>query len=377
MAAIIVINQATRPAGVAGESRSDGVISQAVTCSNSSPESSYLWTLVDVPIRSALVRGTTGTSATFLFTPDVKGTYLVSLQVNGSVAPADNASLYISVASAGTKALGWRYKAANETIEDNEKYVGLGFPSDINERGWATNEDLVQEEIETSVWETQNAVTSHIGLHKRLVATDAATGKVDASLLNFTDTGITQLTGGVTAGPGNGSQAATVVKVQAVAVSGTAPTSGQVLTAVDATNAQWQTPIDRGDTADVEAVNRFNGNGYKPGYAGIDHTHDGSQVRIHTYSGAAGYILYRDYDINQVDTTAYAANCTLFAPETCFFVIQKTGGGANGITLKRYASENIMGTAADYLLPGSDDPFDKDAPQAWCVYSNGTDWFVM
>jgi hypothetical protein len=42
--------------------------------------------------------------------------------------------------------------------------------------------------------------------------------------------GITQLTGDVTAGPGSGSQAASVVRIQGVAVSSTTPTTGQVLT---------------------------------------------------------------------------------------------------------------------------------------------------
>lgn len=44
------------------------------------------------------------------------------------------------------------------------------------------------------------------------------------------DTGITQLTGDVTAGPGNGSQAATVAALQGITLTAPTPTSGDVLT---------------------------------------------------------------------------------------------------------------------------------------------------
>jgi hypothetical protein len=52
--------------------------------------------------------------------------------------------------------------------------------------------------------------------------------------------GITQLTGDVTAGPGSGSQAATVASIQGVVISGT-PSTGQVLEATSSTAASWQT----------------------------------------------------------------------------------------------------------------------------------------
>lgn len=186
MPALILVNQATRPAGVAGTSRSDGVVAQLVTCTNNTVEGSYLWTLVDAPIRSALARGTTGVAASFTFTPDVKGTYIVSLRVNGSVASVDNDSTYLAIRSSGSKTLSWRYQGAGETSEDNELYAGLGFPSNINVRGWATNEDVIFEAIETSVWETQNALSSFGGLLSRLVLTDPATGKVSPTLISGT-----------------------------------------------------------------------------------------------------------------------------------------------------------------------------------------------
>lgn len=186
MPASIIVNQATLPAGVAGRARSDGVISQLVTLTNNTIEGSYLWTLIDVPIRSALTRGTTGNAASFTFTPDVKGTYTVSLRVNGSVAAVDNDVSYLAVRSSGGKTLSWRYLAAGETAEDNELYPTLNFAGNVNPRGWATNEDLILEDIEEGIWETQNAITTFGGLISRLVMTDASTGKVSSTLISGT-----------------------------------------------------------------------------------------------------------------------------------------------------------------------------------------------
>jgi hypothetical protein len=186
MPASIIFNQPGTPAGVAGKARSDFIISPPtlVTCTNSTVETSYAWELVDVPIRSALVRGSAGVGASFTFTPDVKGTYLVKLTVNGSPFSTDTARSFCAVLSTGA---GWRYKAAGETEEDNQTYTGLGFPSNINTRGWATDEDLTYEEIEVAVTAVQNAVVTSPGPGTApLAKLNTATGKFDTTVIPLT-----------------------------------------------------------------------------------------------------------------------------------------------------------------------------------------------
>ena len=183
MPASIVFNQTGTPAGVAGKARKDTLISPPtpVDCTNATAATTYAWTLVDVPIRSALVRGTTGVGSSFSFTPDVKGTYLVSLTINGSPFATDTARSFVAVLSTGAV---WRYKAAGETEEDNLTYTGLGFVGNVNPRGWATDEDLVYEEIETVVASVQNAVVTSPGPGTApLAKLDTATGKFDASII--------------------------------------------------------------------------------------------------------------------------------------------------------------------------------------------------
>lgn len=183
MPASIIFDQTGASAGVAGQARNDFDVGIEVTCSNATVATSYLWTLVDVPIRSALTRGLIGTSATFAFTPDVKGTYVVTLRINGSFFIPDNAKSFCAVLSTE---LGWRYKGAREGTEDNILYAGLGFTGNINTRGWATPDDLEREEIEAAVYVVQNAVSVGPSTGGQLVFTDSGTGIVDSSLLPAT-----------------------------------------------------------------------------------------------------------------------------------------------------------------------------------------------
>jgi hypothetical protein len=187
MPASIIFDQATQSAGVAGNAREDFDVAKLVTCTNASAEASYIWTLIDVPIRSALVRGTTTVTAAFNFTPDVKGTYVISLQVNGSSLAANNDESFCAVVTFANKTLGWRYLGAFEqNQQDNIVKAGLGFVGDINVRGWATERDLQLEQTELAAYEIANAVVSSPGIGAgldRVVRLDETTGLFDPSVL--------------------------------------------------------------------------------------------------------------------------------------------------------------------------------------------------
>lgn len=82
----------------------------------------------------------------------------------------------------------------------------------------------------------QVTLPSLAGTGTRVVGADASGDLVITSVAG----GITQLTGDVTAGPGSGSQASTVGKLQgSVVLSGT-PSSGEALVATSSTAASWQ-----------------------------------------------------------------------------------------------------------------------------------------
>lgn len=184
MPAAIIFNQPTKPPGgiIARRDLSTGLV---VTASNNTVEGTYLWTLVDVPIRSALIRGTTGIASIFTFTPDVKGTYRLTLQVNGSTLAIDNADSFAAVVSFGAKTLGWRYVGAGEQDQaDNILYAGLGFPLNVNTRGWSTEHDLQDEQVETATYDVLNAITVSPGLgFDSLTRIDPLTGKLDPTVV--------------------------------------------------------------------------------------------------------------------------------------------------------------------------------------------------
>ena len=160
-----------------------------VVCTNAQMASLYLWTLLDSPIRSTVTRKLTSEAASFTFTPDVAGTYLVSLRVNDSTAPTENATSFVAVLTAGEDRMGWRYCAAGETNEDTATSHdldggSLGFPNDINPRGWASQEDIEREQIERTVRRVSDAtVTPILPGQTRLVSVDPATGRLDPTLL--------------------------------------------------------------------------------------------------------------------------------------------------------------------------------------------------
>jgi hypothetical protein len=112
------------------------------------------------------------------------------------------------------------------------------------------------------------------------------------------------------------------------------------------------------------------------GRAGIVTTIEGSCI-----TRAADRSVNSDVSISnatdefiRVDTSG--ANRTLTLPDPATkgkFVIKKMTTDTNTISLARFAAENIEGTAATYLLPGSA----GTGRPAWTVWSDGTDWWVI
>lgn len=80
----IKIDQATQPAGTAGQSRDNLVLGQVVTLTDpANPGGTvWAWTMLSRPIGSSATLAGANT-ATATFTPDVEGTYLIRLNVDG------------------------------------------------------------------------------------------------------------------------------------------------------------------------------------------------------------------------------------------------------------------------------------------------------
>lgn len=132
-AARIIIDQATLPPGVAGVSRDDGVIGQVVTLRNqdntniSISAGGWRWVLYKPRTSAAVLSSPTSPSCTF--TPDVDGTYRVTLEVNEGLKRSQKASAVLGVRSVG----GFRYPAQGESTEANWTSAYTGNP---NETGW-------------------------------------------------------------------------------------------------------------------------------------------------------------------------------------------------------------------------------------------------
>jgi hypothetical protein len=81
-----------------------GALSSVVTCSAAAGAARYLWTIVDAPVGSGRQGATQdGASASFAFTPDVRGSYRVWLQVwsSGGVYSQDIRVFTVPLSAAG------------------------------------------------------------------------------------------------------------------------------------------------------------------------------------------------------------------------------------------------------------------------------------
>jgi hypothetical protein len=115
---LITINQSGKPAGVPGESREDLATGTTVTLVNNdnTNATSWLWEMVSRPLGSSATLTTT-TSSTSTFTPDVVGSYLIQLTINGRIRGRE-------VAAVKTSVLGLRIPASQETTEFDDGWEG-------------------------------------------------------------------------------------------------------------------------------------------------------------------------------------------------------------------------------------------------------------
>lgn len=147
-AAQIVVDQAGKPAGVAGKAREDlDLAVDIVLASAGGPFAAHLWSIIDKPIdivgasQSASLLSSPASSTTILSPIDLKGTYLLELLVDsgdGIGATADDIARITFYAGAVLNAdplqLPRRIPAFRETLEHNVNDVI--FPSG-NSRGWS------------------------------------------------------------------------------------------------------------------------------------------------------------------------------------------------------------------------------------------------
>jgi len=133
--ALIRIDQAANPVpnGVAGISRDDIVLGSIVTVRNSSTSGvrSRRWVL-DRPFNSAAVLSTTtGEAPTFV--PDVVGTYLIKLSVNGGLDMGEDGDEVDKRSVIVRDAAGHRHPATEEGAESNYQIA----PGLFNTEGWS------------------------------------------------------------------------------------------------------------------------------------------------------------------------------------------------------------------------------------------------
>ena len=162
MAANIVVDQAAKPAGIAGKAREDlDLGTDILLTAAGGPFLQHAWSIVDrpidiiTPVESTSVLATPAASATVVTPVDVEGTYLAELLVDsGSGLGATQADIaritfYAGAALAANPAsLPRRRPAARETLEHN---VNDALRPGGNDRGWAQE------------WERWFAVISSLG----------------------------------------------------------------------------------------------------------------------------------------------------------------------------------------------------------------------
>jgi len=136
--ALITIDQLANPTpvGQPGVARDDILLASPVTLRNAvdTGVTRWRWTVLDVPIGSAILTNATATTAEFTFTPDVAGTYRVQLAIN------DGAEGEIDTRIVGVRdGDGFLYPAADQRAEE-ANYDIAGSP---NTKNWAKEVEAI------------------------------------------------------------------------------------------------------------------------------------------------------------------------------------------------------------------------------------------
>lgn len=193
---------------------------------------------------------------------------------------------------------------------------------------WLVSDPILSGTTVTGGYFLGNWTSASIGTVLTKATEDTATWQASGG-------GITQLTGDVTAGPGSGSQAATVTGVQAVNISATAPTNGQVLTASNGTSASWQSPVGitqlTGDvtagpgggsqTATVTGIQAVTVSGTAPTTGQVLTATSATAANWQTPTGGGGLTQH---------TITYTSSTTFTAPATIGPIAFVTGWGGGG-----------------------------------------------
>ena len=163
MALQIVINQAGKPAGVAGQAREDLDLGVPVTLSTSGgPFAQYRWSIISKPVDliTTLARSAAGlatpTSSTTQFTPiDLEGTYLLELAVDsgaGLGAKDTDVARISFYAGPLLAAEPWMYPRREPAFgERTEHNVPDVIDPSGNPEGWA-REKLRQYLVQKDLW---------------------------------------------------------------------------------------------------------------------------------------------------------------------------------------------------------------------------------
>lgn len=165
-----------------------------------------------------------------------------------------------------------------------------------------------------------------------------AQGRITAAS-NGTDTGITQLTGDVTAGPGSGSQVATLAAIQGNPLLASSPTTGDVIK-FDGTN--WINAPETGGTptGDPNTMAFFDGAGNLSDQT--DFTWDGANITLPSSGGVLG--------VDSLNLLAQAGDATLEADSGDLHLISSGGGiigsSDNGTSFANTAGNLSLTTAS-------------------------------